>query len=397
MRKILLILLGVILIVLAYFFGTLRGSDTIVTPPAEWVEGSESAQAWRELSVSMEVASAKIFANTSHPRERQDGLLYLSQLLAASLEMKVSKGDRAHPAFTDWMGDDRKMLGDSPDAVYHSAEISADHSYEITGNRGDAEYLGVILYGRGLNGWNRPAENINHETLNFDSDGNFKIVISQSEPADALTNWLKLEADIHMVMVRQYFHDRPGKTEARFDIRNLEASPRQKPSDAILAGRMNEATQFFNESLNGTLALAEMLIETPNSSTPPKRYNQDFGGIFYPTEDNQYLGTWFSLAPDEALIIGGDAPDVDYWSVALQNRWLQSLDFKNYQVSLHNRQITIKDGRYRIVIAAEEPSDGNWLDTAGYESGLVAIRYQLAGKIPPPDMKVVPLADIRKE
>ena len=372
----------------AYLFGTMRGSDTVVTPPAEWTEKSDFAKAWQELTVAMEAAGAKVMAAADDPRERQDGLQYLSQLMAASLEMKLIKGDRARPEFTDWMGDDRKLLGDSPDAVYHSAEISGDHSYEIVGHRGDAEFLSVMLYGRGLNGWNRAASNINSESLTFDKFENFRVVISQATPEDG-SDWLMLEDDIHMVMVRQYFHDRPGKRESRFTIRNLNPPSFAEPDDATLAARLREAITFFNDSLNGTLALADMLVAAPNSSTPPRGYNQDFGGIFYPTEDNQYLGTWFSLKPDEALIIEGDAPDVDYWSVSLQNRWLQSLDYENYQVSLDNRKIKTKDGRYRIIVSSQKPKDGNWLDTAGYNSGLIAIRYQLAGKVPPPEMTVV--------
>lgn len=393
MKKALALFAGILLIAGAYFFGTIRGSDTVSAPSAEWADGSDTAKAWQELGISFEAAGAKVFEVTDDPRERRDGLQYLSQLMAAALEMKLTKGDRARPAFTDWMGDDRKILGDSPDAVYHTAEVSADHSYEITGQRGDAEYLGVMLYGRGLNGWNRAASNINHDTLQFDEFENFRVVMSKTKPKDG-ADWLHLEDDIHMVMVRQYFHDRPDKTEARFTIHNLNMPEIVIDNDIVLASRMRDAAMFFNDSLKGTLALADMLIATPNSSTPPTSYNQDFGGIFYPTEDNQYLGTWFSLLPDQALIIEGDAPDVDYWSISLQNRWLQSFDYENHQTSLDNHKIKTKDGRYRVVISAQKLKSENWLDTAGYNSGLIAIRYQLAGKIPPPTMTVVKLADI---
>ena len=393
MKKLLLVLIIFVLLGGAYLFGLLRGATHISTPPARWSENSELAQAWREVSVAMEAAGAKVYAATDDPREREDGITYLSQLLAASLEMKLAKGDRAHPAFTNWMGDDRKILGDSPDAVYHSAEISPDHAYEILGNRGDAEYFGVILYGRSLNGWNRAAANINHREFDFDSNGNFRVVISKEEPDDG-SNWLPLEKDTHMVMVRQYFHNRSEKKEAEFSIRNMNQTNPSVSDDEVLAARMREAITFFNESLDGTLALAEMLIATPNSSAPPKSYNQDFGGIFYPTENNQYLGTWFSLEDDEALIIEGEAPDVDYWSVSLQNRWLQSLDYENFQVSLDNHKIETENNRYRIVVSSQKLATGNWLDTAGYKSGLIAIRYQLAGKIPPPKMTVVAFDEI---
>ncbi|MGB0907578.1 MAG: DUF1214 domain-containing protein [Maricaulaceae bacterium] len=394
MKKLLLLPLALLALFAAYIFGTFQARDVVSAPPAEWTGGSEAAQAWREIAVSFEAAGAKVYAATTDAREREDGLRYLTQLLSAAIEMKVSKGDRARPAFTDWMGDDRKILGDSPDAVYHTAEISGDHIYEVTGTREMAEYFGMMIYGRAVNGWNKVGANINSETMTFDAQGRFRVQIGGTEPSDG-GDWLPLTSDSHMVMVRQYFHNRADKTEARFTIRNVNTLPPAPPSDTVLAARLREATAFFNGSLDGTLALSEMLIETPNSNSPPKRYNADFGGIFYPTDDNQYLGTWFAVEAGEALMIEGTAPNVDYWSVSLQNRWLQSLDYENYQVSLDNRKITLdENGRYRIVVSAQKPDSGDWLDTAGYNSGLIAIRYQLAGDVPPPTMTLVKVGEL---
>jgi len=374
---------------LGYGLGRLQGATVISLPPASWTGDSESAAAWRELATSMEAAGARVFAATDDPLERREGLEYLGHLLSASLEMKVARGNPAAPRFTDWMGDYRKLLGDSPDATYHTAEISSAYRYEIVGNIADADYLGLMLYGTGLNGWNRAGANLSHEALAIDEDGNFRVMLS-AEPPQEDVDWLPLDSDSHMVMVRQYFHDRASSRQATLEIRALPGGPAVARNDAAQAASVRAATGFFNDTLAGTLALSQMLSQRPNDPEPPKAYNPDFAGIFYPTVDNQYLGTWFRVQEDEALVVEGRVPDAPYWSASLQNRWLQSLDYEHHQVSLNDAHIATADGRYRLVISHRKPAAGNWLDAAGHVEGLLAIRYQLPrGETPPPTLTLV--------
>ena len=153
---------------------------------------------------------------------------------------------------------------------------------------------------------------------------------------------------------------------------------------------LREATAFFNGTLGGTVALADMLFGRPNDPEPPRAYNPDFAGIFYSSFDNRYLGTWFRVEEDEALVVEGEVPDAPYWSVSLQNRWLQSLDYRHFQVSLNSSQIETRDGRYRIVVSHRRPPKGNWLDAAGHVEGILAIRHQLPrNETPGPALSLV--------
>ena len=389
MKKLILGLVLLVLMVGAYVFGTMNASKVISIPAAEWAEGNNAAQSWREFSASLEAAGARVFAATDDPGERLEGLNFLAQLAAASLEMKLAKGSNIHPKFTDWMGDYRKFLGDSPDAIYHTAELSPDYRYEVRGNRGDAQYLGFMLYGRQLNGWNRAASNLSNEKMHLDDAGNFTIVLSKTAPKDPELNWLELEDDIHMIMVRQYYHGRRGKTAASLTIRNLDAPENQAFSEANVAAGLHHATVFFNDTLDGAIALSGMLSAAPNSFDPPSGYSSDFGGVFYPTFDNEYHGGWFYLEDDEALVIEGAVPDAPYWGVSLQNRWMQSLDYEHYQIELNDDEIYTENGRYRIVVSHRRPPSGNWLDTAGKREGLLSIRYQLSEGSEEPSLKLV--------
>ncbi len=381
----------------AYLAGRLQAREVIEVPPASWAEASPAASAWRQLVVSLEAAAAKVFAASDNPQDRLDGLQLLADLLSASLEMKLSKNSPAEPQFTNWMADYRKFLGDSPDAIYHTAEISSAYRYEVSGNIGEADYLGFMLYGIGLNGWNRAVANLANDALVIDDNGDFRIVLSQSRPQGE-ADWLGLEDDVHMLMVRQYFHDRPNSTPATLRIRNLDLVESHKRSDEHMAAALQQVSGFINATLDGAIALSDMISAEPNSAEPPKAYNQDFAGVFYPTFDNQYLGTWFQVAEDEALVIEGDVPKAAYWSASVQNRWLQSLDYQHHPVSLNNSAITTENGRYRIILAHRQPEGENWLSTAGYTEGLLAIRYQQPqSQTKAPTLTLVKWAELAKE
>ncbi len=242
--------------------------------------------------------------------------------------MKLAKGSTSEPQFTDWMGDYRKFLGDTPDAIYQTAALSSDYSYEITGNRRGANYLGFVLYGRQITGWNRIAGSLSGSDLKFDNKGNFHIIVSETKPDDASANWMQLESDVHTVMVRQYYFDRDGAEEAELSIRNLNPMKPEPLTDSEIANRLRDAASFFTDTVDGAIALSAMFVDSPNDIEPPMSFNSDFAGIFYPTDDNEYHGAWFRLAEDEALVIEGTASDAPYWGLSLQNRWMQSLDHK---------------------------------------------------------------------
>jgi hypothetical protein len=394
MMKIALVLLSVVLLLASYTFGVFHARTVISLPDAQWAEESEAAQAWREFTASLESAGARVFSVAKTERERIEGLLFLSQLATASLEMKAAKGSSSSPAFTNWMSNYRKFLGDSPDAAYHTAQVAKGYRYEVAGNRRDAEYLSFSLYGRQVNGWNRAAASISNKALRFDAEGNFRLIISATKPDSPGTDWLPLEDDIHMIMVRQYFHGRDGKVLADLSIRNLDAPAYERPTDDVVAKGLREAGNFFRETLDGAIALTDMLSGSPNDINPPPSYSADFGGVFYPTNDNDYYGNWYFLGDDEALVIEGAVPDAPYWAVSLQNRWMQSLDYKYHQTALNDQQIETENGRYRIIVSPQKPPSGNWLDTVGNREGLLSIRYQQSQKSEPPSVTLVKFSDL---
>jgi hypothetical protein len=401
----------------SYQVGRFSGSTVISAPDDAWARDDAASEAFQKLLTSVDFAGSEAYAAT----QTDDATLphgetyqYLLELLAASIEMQLSKGDPIEPKFTDWMGDYRKFLGDSPDARYLTAPIESKYDYELAFDMGDADYLGVVIYDTNpLTGWNRAtdslyvlAENVgNTERIRLASGNSSDHTTSQ---ADGLE--LQLSETAHTVMVRAYRFD--GSVEENSHITIAVSSPTGSKSDITnqtrqhtsagdalsVETRLANTSRFFNETWQGSRALARATAATANSFERPAEVSPDFVGIFYPTPDNSYHGGAFDLAPDEHLVIEGKAPEAKFWSVTLQNHWMQSLAPSIGKASLLGDEIVLRDGRYRIWIGALPPPKGEtWLSTGGLKQGLVAIRYLLATAEEAPSARVVQAADSMNE
>ena len=415
------VVIGLALITLvsyaSYQAGRFSGSTVITAPDDAWAMDDAASEAFQNLLTSVDFAGSEAYSAS----QTEDATLphdetyqYLLELLVASIEMQLSKGDPSKPQFTDWMGDYRKFLGDSPDARYLTAPIDSAYDYELTVDMGDADYLGVVIYDTNpLTGWNRATDSLYVLTENVGSVRRVRLASSNSrEQAKSETSGfeLQLSETAHTVMVRTYRFDGSVEENSHISIvvspstGSKSDSPNQtqqhKSADDVLSveTRLTNTSRFFNETWRGSRALARATGATANSFERPAEVSPDFVGIFYPTPDNSYHGGAFDLAPDEHLVIEGKAPEAAFWSVTLQNHWMQSLSPSRGKASLRGDEIVLRDDRYRIWIGALPAPEGeNWLSTGGLQQGLVAIRYLLATGDEAPSARVVQAVDSMNE
>ena len=426
----------------SYTLGNFNARDTISRPDMSWALGSAAAIKISDLSISLEHAASAIRERHPDASEATLGKAYdyLSGLLAASVEMHIAKGDPLQPAFTNWMSDYRKFLGDSPDAVYSTAPIDADREYEVTITTGSADYLGFVVYERNpITGWNRVADSTSiapntdnsvfrirltsessdetSQSKNLDTDlgesAESAESASSTESHDGISDaqmrdidpssqqlTLKLSDSSHLIMVREYFFDSEPRQPSRLTIKRLGTAASAIPGVITQIGtsaqsatpfetRAANAVNFFNRTWQGSLALADALKETTNSFDRPATVSPDFVGIFYPTPDNDYHGGAFSLAPREALVVEGEVPEAAFWSITLQNHWMQSIETNGESASLKGSKIINRDGSYRVWISDTAPPAGeDWLNTGGESEGLVAIRYLLSDNVTAPTARL---------
>lgn len=382
----------------SYQAGRFSGTTVITAPDESWASNDASSQAFDNLTTSLSFAASEAYSasqagETGLPSDKS--YEYLLELLATSIEMQLSKGDPSAPEFTDWMSGYRKFLGDSPDARYLTAPIDASHDYELTFDMGDADYLGVVIYDTNpLTGWNRASDSLYFLAKNAPRENLIRLASrdTSTQTNDQTSGYeLQLSKTAHTVMVRTYRFNAAVEDNSRIAISVDQTRP-MEPVDGALSveRRLANTTRFFNDTWRGSRALARATASTANAFDQPAEVSPDFVGIFYPTPDNSYHGGAFDLAPHEHLVINGKAPDAAFWSVTLQNHWMQSLEPNTGQASLRGDEIAVRDGRYRIWIGALPPPEGeNWLSTGGLQQGLVAIRYLLATSEETPTARVV--------
>ena len=104
----------------------------------------------------------------------------------------------------------------------------------------------------------------------------------------------------------------------------------------------------------------------------------------------QYLGAWFRLEDDEAILIEGVDVPCRYWSCQILTRYLESGDFRHHRVGINNRQVVFGEGgAFQIYASAVNPGVENWISTQGYHNAHILIRTLMADPLMQATFKVV--------
>lgn len=337
-----------------------------------------------ELDTWSSVADAVAFAgacveNDPDPmndRELADGRRYVMRILRAVSETSLIDLDFDRPRFLRMHESVRHLGAAGPDIDYDVAILAPGGRYRLYGTRGEASYVGVVVYGGGgADGATAILDAIDIDDLVAD-DGSFSFDISRPDAA--------------RVIVRQYFHDRDAQPRGSWAIERTDAEPPTGPAPAphpaIVAHQITNAaaTLRWNTNLNA--------LWTPERRAVPNefiRLGADEIVAAVPNPDVTYAFTWWRIDDGESLVIEATPPDTRYWAAQLCDRWFQC--FPQRQTNLNDQQVTLEpDGSVRIVIADEAPAHGNWLDTGGHRTGVVFFRWLHAEPDRLPSCRVEP-------
>ena len=84
-------------------------------------------------------------------------------------------------------------------------------------------------------------------------------------------------------------------------------------------------------------------------------------------------------------------------SVLQATLWWETTDPMHHRTSINGHQATFDaDGGFRAVVAHEDPGVPNWLDPAGWEVGIVLLRWYRATEEQRVQTRKVPLAELRR-
>jgi hypothetical protein len=290
------------------------------------------------------------------------------------------------------------LLQPNPDDVYYLAHIDAGKTYRISGERGTVHRLTFSLGAKSMGMYEiKPQTYAEYDadTLSLDSNGTFQVVLSSTRPEHYTGAWWQLTSGMDFVLVRLRSYDWGNERDPRLTIERLGAAdrkPRLSPSS-------------IDEKIRHLMAFTERLtriwLDFQNEMRSRNLENrfelsgfEDWAGVKVQT----YWRGIFKFAPGEALILETELPQKrPYWNIQLADSLFNALEVNYRQTSLNGFQAQVdSDGKFRAVIALEDPGVPNWLDSSGYTWGTLIGRWYDCSSTPTPTVKRVPFADIRK-
>ncbi len=338
------------------------------------------------------------------PADVATGIRFLLHLLGGGLDLAFD-ADPQRPEFRPTMSAGRRFYGDNPDAIYQSTTIDPTLAYRIRANTAGAVYTSFTVEGGGSLDSRYPpgrvVSSLNDTKFGVASDGSYELIAS-AEPRSGSGAWLPLAPDACSIVTRHYFEG-----EAPVD-RRLAIPIEIEPIEVGESGggaRLQDRTWMTRRSRAGSAEsriscagspldygkngpAIDFASREPNRFGPPSGWSGEAG---QGPVDQSNLWAPFALGEGDALVIEGRFPRCRFGNFVVWNRHLQSLGRPGTRASLNRRQTRLEaDGRFRIVVAHEDPGVPNWLDTGGERSGVVFVRYLLPEEKPEPlDARVV--------
>ncbi|MEM9745214.1 MAG: DUF1214 domain-containing protein [Actinomycetota bacterium] len=340
----------------------------------------ELAASWDDFVDALRTLGHEAIASAPNDAERSDGLRFLLRQLAYREEQFLEFPSGQPAEFFDAESPTRKVFADCPDTIYRQFSVVPDGEYRITGTRGESPYISFTAYRAAAT--DRVVADLHDGELDIADDGTFTLHVG-GPPRPG--NRLDLGDDAAFVIVREYTHDRWNGVTATFELDQI--APRPTPRPDLDAARMSSALGIIGLGLgfvNGaTVRLSEELRRRPNvMNEAAAELVSEMAG----TPHNHYQLCYVSLAPGQALELELDPPACRYWSVHLNNWWLESPEYRDGQsVCINDAQAEREaDGSVRILVGPDDPGGGNHLDTSGRAETILLARYLLPESELPP-------------
>lgn len=392
MRKLLFSFLN-----LSNYFNKLRRFISGKTEEDKYAENIVSGKSWEAFCDQLKLAGS----NLKYPGAPQDafsqaeGIRYLTRLTRVSLEAFVEYADPEFPIFKRMVHETVKMGADNPDNYYFNAQISGNNEYKIKGFRNSVHYIGFFTQNGnyGTTGGLTPCGVLEGKNLVLEADGSFEIILSKVKRGK---NWLKLENETGLVIVRQTFYDRFTEAAAEFTIENM--SGLKSPSE-ISPKMIAEGLQMASLFVAGApLLFARWAKGFKKHANRLPQFDPKISNAAGGDANIIYYHSYWNIKEDEALLINVQPPACENWNFQLNNYWMESLDYRYHTICINKGSAHYKDDKsVQIIVAHKNPGHKNWLNTCGHFEGTMCWRwYRLeeGSKAIEPTCELVSLASL---
>ncbi|MDE2465895.1 MAG: hypothetical protein KGO02_19595, partial [Alphaproteobacteria bacterium] len=305
----------------------------------------------------------------------------------------------ANPDLPDFVPAVNTVLNASstnPDFIYYQASIDGKGVYRVSGMRGDGLFVLFDIAAGGLGVMDELGPSlgtIDLDRLTVAQDGSFDFILAAERPSDWHGDWCKLEPSARTLVVRQAAYDWGSGRDGRFAIERVDVAltPRRLDPEEIV--RRLSRLAAYPERYAG-MWMSHM-ANWRRKGLINRLEHDDWSGRGGVAGQHYYQGL-FRLQPEHALILETDLPQtVRYWNVQLSDPLWNTIDWLNHQSSLNGGQARLdRDGRFRAVIALEDPGVANWLDPGGWSEGAIMLRWTEASSGPEPTLRLVPLSSL---
>ncbi len=342
--------------------------------------------AWDSFAVQLRALGHEALESAPTDAERVDGLRFILRQLAYREEQFIEFPRGAKPELFLPESPTRKVFADCPDTIYYQFSVAPGAVCRITGTRGASPYISFTAYRVGIT--DRVVADLHDGEIELAADGTFELTVGGPQLDN---NWLDLGADAAFVVIREYCHDRPNGVKATFAVEQVE--PELSHRAELDAETFASALGIIGLGLTWVNAASVRLSE--ELRLRPNQMNEGAAELVSEmagTPHNYYQLCYVQLKPGQALQLELDPPACRYWSVHLNNWWLESPEYRDGQsVCINDAQaLRESDGTITINVGPDNPGGGNWLDTKGRTETILLARYLLPeGELPPITPRVI--------
>ena len=352
----------------------------------EAIERLASGAVWSEFCDRLKAAGEEIARHAPDDAfDRAEGYRYLARLTHHFLRSTLDESD---PAMAILSTASPKIGLDNPDYVYAGARLSPHHAYRLSGDLGDVAALGIGVFSGGLGTPAGLVRDAYTTTRDLDMTGShFELTISRDRRPG---NWLEMGPETNALNVRQTVLRRREQRPARLALERIDSGdPPAALQPAALVGALDRVGAMVGGIVDQFLGWTEAFRQHPFEI---REIDPKLLAVAQGDPNTTYHYSYWELADDEVYTIELALPErFDYWNLQIGNHWLESLDYMHYTTHVNHETARVDpDGRVRIHVAARDPGQPNWLDTAGHRRGALALRWVGAAAPPPvPRTRVV--------
>jgi len=338
-----------------------------------------SGKAWEDYCDQLKLAGAALkYPGTPQDAFQQaEGIRYLTRLTRAGLEAYVEYNDPTFPVLRRMVHETVKLGADNPDNYYFNTQIDGKFEYRIRGKRNSVHYIGFFTQNGsyGSTGGLAPCGVLQGADLVLEEDGSFEIILSKEKKGK---NWLKIEAESSLLMVRQTFLHRNTEIPAELEVENLSGNKTPTP---LSPQRLEEGLKMAAMFVAGApLLFARWAKGFQKHVNALPQFDPAVSNAAGGDADIIYYHSYWKLNEDQALRIKVMPPDCDTWNFQLNNYWMESLDYRYFTICINKGNAHYEeDGSVIVIVSHKDPGVKNWINTCQHFEGTMCWRwYRLA-------------------